>query len=146
MRLFALALVCGAAAGCGASPGPEEEVRLWIRHAETAVENKDRGALMEMIADRYADARGNDREDIEQKLRLWFLRSQNIVLASKIDDVTIMGDTAAQVFLMAGMVGTDDGVLGLAADAYRFELQLENDGDAWRLIGARWGEVGSDLR
>jgi hypothetical protein len=146
MRVFALTMICAAAAGCGTSPGPEEAVRLWIRDAETAVGNRDRGALMEMIAERYADARGNDKEEVEQKLRLWFLRSQNIVLASKIDSVTVMGDTAAQVLLTAGMAGTGDGILGLTADAYRFELQLENDGNAWRLIGARWGEVGTDLR
>ena len=150
MRLFPLTIGCAAVAGCGASPGPEEEVRLWIQQAETAVENKDRGALMEMIAKRYADARGNDKEDIGQRLRLWFLKSRNIVLASKIDNVTVLGDTAAQVLLTAGMAHTGDeagdGILGLTADAYRFELQLENDGDAWRLIGARWGEVGSELR
>jgi hypothetical protein len=34
----------------------------------------------------------------------------------------------------------------LSADAYRFELELEKQDEGWRLIGARWGEVGQPLR
>lgn len=133
-------------AGCGSSTGPEEAVRSWVGDAETALQNKDRGALMAMIAASYADSRGNDKADIEQMLRLWSLRNRNIVLASKIDRVTIIGDTAATVLLTAGMAGTRDGAFGLSADAWRFELELSNDGDDWRLIGARWGEPGGELR
>ena len=35
--------------------------------------------------------------------------------------------------------------MGIRADAYNFELELENTDDEWMLIGARWGEVGGDL-
>lgn len=107
---------------------------------------RDRGALMVLIAESYADARGNDKADIEQMLRTWFLRNRSIVLASKIDNVTIMGGTAATVLLTAGMAGTSDGTFGISADAWRLELELARDGEDWRLIGARWGELGGELR
>jgi hypothetical protein len=44
------------------------------------------------------------------------------------------------------MAGTNDGVLGFSADAYRFELELEKDGDDWQLIAARWGELGDEIK
>jgi hypothetical protein len=146
MRHISIALMCAVMAGCGPSPGPEEAVRLWVKDAEASAEEKDRDGLMELISASYADARGNDRSDIEQMLRAYFLRTRDIVLASNIEEVTVMGDSAANVVLTAGMAGANDGVFGLSADAYRFELELENDGDRWMLIGARWAELGDDLR
>ena len=116
-----------------------------MQEAESAVEDRDRDGLVKMISERYTDARGNDRSNLEQTLRALFLRNRNIVLVSKIDELTIIGETAAQVRLTAGMTGAGDGVLGLSADAYRFELELENDGDGWMLIGARWAELGGQL-
>ena len=99
-----------------------------------------------MIAEGYADARGNDKEHIDQMLGILFLRNRNIVLATKIDEITIMGDSAANVLLTAGMAGTSDGMFGLSADAYTFELELEKDGSDWKLLSARWGEIGRDIR
>ncbi|MGH8167664.1 MAG: hypothetical protein ACREQ1_10515 [Woeseiaceae bacterium] len=146
MRRIAASLLCTAIGACAPSPGPEEAVRLWLQEAEAAVEARDRDGLVELISERYTDARGNDRTNLEQILRAAFLRNRNIVLVSKIDELTIIGDTAAQVRLTAGMTGAGGGALGLRADAYRFELELENDGDRWMLIGARWTELGGQLR
>jgi hypothetical protein len=79
-------------------------------------------------------------------LRIWFLRNRDIVLLSKIDEVNVLGGTAATVGLTAGMAGTGNGSFGLTADALRFELELESHDGDWKLIGARWGEVGAELR
>ena len=48
--------------------------------------------------------------------------------------------------MTVGMAGTNDSVMGLSADAYRFELELEKDADEWQLISARWGELGEEMR
>ena len=53
----------------------------------------------------------------------------------------MMGDTAAMVDVTVGMAGTNNDVLGLSADAYRFEFELEKPDDEWVLIGARWGDL-----
>ena len=146
MVFIACAVNCAAIAGCQSRTGAEEAVRQWIQDAHAAVEGKERGVLGDMISDSYADARGNHKSDIEQMLRVWFLRSSNIVLVSKIDEMTVMGDSAATVLLTAGVAGTSEGVFGLDADALRFELELETTGDDWLLIGARWGKLGGELR
>lgn len=133
-------------AACGGEPSdPEAEVRAWIAQGEAAAEEKDRGELLDMISETYADARGNSHESIGDMLRVYFFRQQSIALLTSIDDITLMGDTAAMVNLTVGMAGTGSGAIGLDADAYRFEFELEKLDDEWMLIGARWGGLGRDL-
>jgi len=130
---------------CGEPPSePEEELRAWVAAGVEAAENKERRALVGMISESYADGRGNERSDIENLLRLYFLRQNNITLLPSIDEIVVYGDTAAKIAMTVGMAGTNDGVLGFSADAYRFELELEKDGE-WQLIAARWGELGDEI-
>ena len=132
---------------CGKpSTGPEEQLRDWVSQGVTAAENGERRVLVGMISPAYRDARGNDRDRIENIFRAYFLRMNNIELLPAIEEITVIGDTAAEVLITVGMAGTHDGVLGFSADAYRFSLELENDGDDWALISARWGELGEELR
>jgi len=98
-----------------------------------------------MISENYTDNRGNDHERIGQTLRGYFLRQKKITVISKIDEIVVTADTAADIKLTAGMAGTR-AAYGFDADAYRFELELENDGDRWLLIGAEWGQLGDEVR
>lgn len=143
-------LLAGLLSACGPSPAPEAAIRQWLDDAQAAAEARDRGRLMDMVSPAYADARGNDRDDIDRMLRLAFLRSRNVLLVSKVDELKLVGDpagaSAAAVSLTVGMAGSESGILGVSADAYRFELELEEHEDGWQLIGARWGEVGHPLR
>lgn len=138
--LTTLLAACG-----GPTPGPEEQLRQWVSAGQSAAEAKERRAMLNLISPAYVDARGNDRDDIGNMLRLYFLRQDNISLLTKIDEIQLYGDTAAKINLSVGMAGTNDGVFGFSADAYRFELELEHDGDDWLLISARWAELGEEL-
>jgi len=143
--LFCFALVL--LVGCRASDeSPEQQIRDWVARGESAAEGKDTSGLMDMISARYTDSRGNDQERIGQVLRLQFLRQDSIALLTNIEDIVVADDTAALVRLTIGMAGTGSGVMGLNADAYRFELELEKPDDDWLLIGARWGELGTSIR
>ena len=130
----------------GSSAGPEEELRDWLSRGVTAAENGERRVLVRMISPAYADARGNDRDRVDNILRAYFLRMSNIKLLTAIEEINVFGDSAAELLITVGMAGTHDGVLGFSADAYRFSLELEKDGDEWVLIAARWGELGEELR
>lgn len=121
-------------------------MRQWVEDARTYAENKDRSALMDMVSDAYADGRGNDAAAIEKMLRVIFLRTHTISLLSTIEEIKVDAGSAAEILLTVGMLETGGGALGLDADAYRFHLELENDGDEWLLIGARYGKLGGDLR
>jgi len=141
------ALLAAALASCGEAPGnTEQQLRAWVDRGHEAAENKDRGALMEMIAPTYSDARGNSREDIENLFRFYFLRATKVGLLVSIDDIAIFDETAAQVMLTVAMGATTNSALGFNADAYEFELQLEKSGDEWLLVSGRWNDVGNALR
>jgi len=138
--LAVLVIACGGSAG-----SPEEAVRAWVAKGEVAVEEKDRSGLLGMISDGYADARGNDREQIGDMLRVYFFRQNNIALITSIDSIEMIDDTAATLMVTIGMAGTQNSALGIRADAYKFEFELTKPEDDWLLIGARWAELGQDL-
>jgi hypothetical protein len=139
-------MLCTSLAACGGpSAGPEEALQLWIARAEAAVEDLDRRSLVAMISENYADARGNDRDAIEKLLYFYFLRQTTVELVMKVDEMKISAGTAAEILLTVAGVGTTTQALGLNADVYKFSLELEEDGDEWMLIGARWGELGQEL-
>lgn len=145
--LFTVAALVCVAQGCGGPPSaPEEELRAWVASGVESAENKERRELMGMVAEAYVDARGNERDDIDGMLRVYFLRQHRIALLPKIEEITVYDETAGKIVVTVGMAGTNDGVLGFSADAYRFALELEKDADEWQLISARWGELGDELR
>ncbi len=142
-----ISLACAFLAGCGGSEeGPEEALRAWVDAAEAHAEEKDRGGLLDMIDENYADARGYDHTQIGNLLRIYFLRQKSVGFVTNINDISVMGGTAALVNVTVVMAGTNADAFGVRADAYNFELELENRDDEWRLIGARWGEVGTEMR
>jgi len=147
VRLTAAALMCVWLAGCGGpSEGPEAALRSWVAQGHEFAEAKDRSGLVDMISPAYVDARGNDRDDIGDMFRLYFLRVHTVALITRIEELNVFGDDAGEVVLTVGMAGTHDGTFGFSADAYRFEMEFERDGNEWLLTSARWGELGEDLR
>ena len=145
--LFTVGTVAVLASACGDPPSaPEEELRAWVTAGVEAAENEERRALVNMISPSYADNRGYDRDRIDEMLRVYFFRQDRISLLPRIEDITVYDNTAAKVVMTVGMAGTNDGVLGFSADAYRFAFELEKDVDDWQLISARWGELGDELR
>lgn len=130
----------------GPSTGPEGEIQSWLDRGIAAVEAKDRRMLLDMISPAYADARGYNRARIGDLLRVYFLRLNKIELLTTVNEITIMGDSAARVLLTAGMAGTKDSLLGFSADAYRFSFELEKRGGDWQLISARWAQIGKELQ
>ncbi len=142
-----LSLICVVLAGCSRPEGgPEEALRAWVSAAEVAAEERDRRGMLALISENYADGRGNDYEGVGQMLRIYFLRQQSIALLVTIDEIVLSADTAAILKLTVGMAGTNNSPLGVSADAYNFDLELQVDDDEWLLIGARWGELGDKLR
>lgn len=141
------AVLCVLAAGCSkpASSG-EDEIRQWVNDGHAEVEAKARRALLARVAPGYADAKGYDKERLDKLLRVYFLRQNAIKLIVSIQDIRIVGETAAEVDLTVGFAGTNDRALGFSASAYTFEFELVRNDDDWQLIAARWGRLGEDLR
>jgi len=139
--LLVLLSACG-----GPSLGTDEQLRQWVEKGVALAEAKERRGLLSMISPNYVDSREYEREDIGNRLRILFLRLRSVKLLTSIDDIRVFDDSVAEIDLTVGMAGKNESVFGFSADAYRFELELERDGDDWLLISARWGEVGDELR
>lgn len=147
MCIAVTALTLVTLVGCGDAPSePEAELRAWVAAGIDAAENKRRRELIDMVSASYTDARGHERSDIDARLRAYFFRQDKIGLLPRIEEITIYDDTAAKIIVTVGMAGTNGGVLGFSADAYRFALELEKASGEWQLISARWGELGDDLQ
>lgn len=145
MRISMFVLTIFLASCGGDENSPENEIRAWVTRGEQAAEEKDRGELLDMISVNYADRHGNDRKNIGDLLRLYFLRQDSVALLTSIDDISLSGETAAKVQVAVGMAGTRDDALGFDADAYNFEFELVRSDGEWLLIGAAWGRLGSEL-
>ncbi len=143
LRGYAVVITAIFLQSCSQPPtAPEEAVRAWVANAELAAESRDRGALLDLLSENYTDSRGNDYEAVDKLLRLYFFRQQTVLLASRITNIEIHGGSAAMVNVIVGMAGSRGSLASLDADAYQFELELENVDGAWLLIGARWAPVG----
>jgi hypothetical protein len=145
-KILVFPAICACLAACGSTESdPEAALRTWVANAELAAEEKDRRGLLAMISENYVDSRGNDHDRISKLLQAYFYHQQTISLLIAIDEISLLGDTAALLRLTVGMAGTNGGMLGISADAYDFEFELEVVDDDWLLIGARWGELGANL-
>lgn len=146
-RFVIVGLVCSAivSACSGSTTAPEEQLRQWLSEGAEAAEAKERRALVGMISPAYADPRGNDRDDIEGMLRFYFFRVNKVKLLTSIEEIRVFDDSAAEIDLTVAMAGTSDRALGFSAEAVKFQLELERDGDDWVLISARWGELGEEM-
>ena len=133
-----------AVAGCGSSD-PERDLKERIDAAVNAAEARNTGFFRDLIAPGFVDQRGNDRDAIVALVRGQFLIHQRISVISRVQDIVIAGNDAAETLLVAGMVGSAGqrtGLGGFSADLYRIELEWVRDGADWRVIGARWSRMG----
>lgn len=129
-------LVCG----CSAQD-PATEIEQLIEETEVAAESRDTGHFRRLIAESYVDARGNDREQLINLIRGYFLANQSIDVLMRIESVELQGDDAAEVVVLAGVLARRPGaglLDGLDGRVYRFELELVDNGGDWQVIGATW--------
>ncbi len=142
VRLAALALMLAA---CSREPSPDDRIREVITAAETAAEARDLSDVMELVSDRYADLRGQDKAAIRDVMRGFLLINQSIHLLVTADDIEFPGNDLANAHVTVGMLGRQDAGAddwALAADVYEFDVRLLNEDDEWRLVSAEWVRAG----
>jgi hypothetical protein len=140
-------LAAGIVAACG--PGdadPDAAVRELLAAAEVAAEARDTGFFRDVIAASYRDSRGNDREQVINLIRGYFLTHMNVEVVSRVEQIQLAGGDAAEAVLHVGLAGRRTGqslLGGIGADLYRLELELVRADRDWQIIGATWdGAIG----
>jgi len=126
--------------GCG-SNDPDSELRELIERTEIAAEERQTSFFRQLLSDRYTDVRGNDRDGMIDIIRGYFLTHQSLEIVLRIESIELIGDDAAEMSLLAGVLGQRAGaslLSGLDGRLYDLELELVEDGGDWQVIGARW--------
>ena len=125
---------------CG-SEDPNAELREFIERTEVAAEERDTGHFRRLVSDRYMDVRGNDRDRLIDIIRGYFLTHQSLEVVTRIESIVLSGADAAEVSLLAGLLGRRAGASllgGFDGQLYNIELELIRDGGDWQIIGAGW--------
>jgi len=152
--MFALALCAGGAASCAPTSTPEQQVRDVIAAGEAAAEDRDHRALMALVSQEFTDSRGGDVASVSQHLRAYLMAHPGLRLATRIDSVKFPYDDMAQVRVTLGTLagGVDDQVprekggaqgrqIDLAANLHSIELELQREGDDWKVTRAEWDSL-----
>jgi hypothetical protein len=140
-RSFLMALLTLPLVACGPEQTPEAQVRSVIAAGEAAAEARDLSALMELVAADFRDEQVGGREELQQYLRGYLVMHQSIHLLTRVDSVELPYRDMAKVRLTVGTLGRDSAAasaLELAADVYDVQLELQLDGDDWRVTRASW--------
>jgi hypothetical protein len=134
-------LAAALAVGACAADDPEATLVALIESAEAAAEARDTGYFRDLIAASYTDSRGNDRDRIIDVIRGYFFTNPRIDVVTRIEETELLGQDAARVVMLAGILGRREGVGvlgGFDGRLYRLELELVATGGDWQIIGARW--------
>jgi len=130
-------------AGCGGElPPPEEQLRARVAEAREAAEARDLSRLRGFIADDYRDARGREKGDLVNILRVLFLRHQSVHLLTQVSDIQFPQPDLATLTVYVAMAGRpfpqqDIGLL--RADLHRFDLTLRDAGGGdWQAVDIQW--------
>jgi len=131
-----LALSLLLVAGCGPRDTPEEQVRAVIAEGEQAAEDRDLGALMELVARDYRDPDGNGREELRNYLRGYLLLHPTVRVSTRIEHIEFPYEDMARVRLQVATMGQGGGgsaMPGISADLQQVELEIVREDGDWRV-------------
>ena len=141
ISLFLFAVLLLSACGMGGN-SPEEQVHHFIKIAREAAENRDTGAIKDLISDTYSDERERTKTDLVRVTAGYFLRHKSVHLFTHIGSLTFPGEESAELQLFVAMAGRPitaaDMLLDIRADLYRFDMLLTREGKEWRLSSSAW--------
>jgi len=125
-------------AACGRESSPEHQVRDTIAAGERAAEERDAGALIDLVSARYSDDEGRDAELMAQYVRAYLLTHPSIHLVTRIESVEFPYRDLARVRVTIGSLARENAAtsLDLAADVDELEIELTREGDDWRVTRA----------
>jgi hypothetical protein len=117
-------------------------VRVVLAALVEGARARDAAAMKEHVSEAYSDAQGNDKRAVVGLVALHFLQNQSVHLLTRVAEVSLATDGAAQATAFAALAGvpieSPEALVALRADLYRFDLTLREEGDAWRVVSAQW--------
>lgn len=140
-KVFISGLLVAQFSACGDPDSPEQQILGVIEKMEVAAESRDVGELVDLVSPHYRDAYANDREEVAQRIRGYFVLNQSIHLLTRIQDVSFSSADEARATVLVGMVGRDADAANawqLAAELYEFDIALLRENGEWQVSWAEW--------
>jgi hypothetical protein len=140
--LLVLAL---AASAC--SRRPADPVAALLVDLERAAEGRDATAFGESLSVSFRDEHGLDRDGAVQQAKRWFAGYETVKLeVYGVEIERTPGPGAARVRCVVEFSGQGRRLLGLEgllppSAAYRFELDVADEGGTWRVRGASYEPI-----
>jgi ketosteroid isomerase-like protein len=122
---------------------PEQQLKQLVEAAELAVEARDLSAAMAFVDPDYKDLHAREWPQIRGLLAGYLLRHPSIHILSKVDRIELIGETGAEMVLLAGLAGStkeaETPFSQWRGRLIRLDLSFRRnqDGD-WRLLKADW--------
>jgi len=117
----------------------EAQVRKTVENLQSAVENRDSAAVLDLLADNFTASDGSERRSAESQLADWFARYQDVFLV--VNDLTInINPEDPMRAVMAGRATLAAGrsVLPVSLRSYRFSGEWWLEQEQWRLVRLDW--------
>ena len=131
---------------CSSAPNsPETVVRDFVSHAVSAVEDRNRSDLFEMIYESYRDEEGRNKKDLVAFVYGYMMRNKSIYCFTLVDTVQLNEDDTISAIVIAAFAARPIANVSLLteinSDIYRFEITLTPDGKNWKLVSASWRQA-----
>jgi cation diffusion facilitator CzcD-associated flavoprotein CzcO len=139
-RLGAAALLSAALAlgACSPRTTPEQQVRAIIAAGEEAAERRDHGDLMALVSPHFRSEDAADQRELSLLVRGWLAAHPAVHLAARIEEVSFPYEDMAVATVQVAMLGRDGQAAAFSADARTVRLELQRDGDDWKVTRADW--------
>ncbi|KGQ19057.1 hypothetical protein LF41_149 [Lysobacter dokdonensis DS-58] len=133
LQVAAMVLVL---AGC-ARTAPEESLRRTIGEVQTAIEERDAGAVADGIAQDFIGPGGMDRKAAQRLAAVVFLQNRKVGVTLGPLDIKLQPG-GATVKCTAALTGGDSALLPTSGQVYDVTSTWRQDGDDWELVSAEW--------
>jgi hypothetical protein len=143
---LAAALILLLLAGCARDDTPEQRVRAFVDRVAASAEARAWNDFDAYLAEDFSDRRGLTRREALGVVARYILAHRNIHVFQRVRQIEVRDARHARAVVLAALAGSPVGGPGdlarLDADLYRFELELADEGDGFRVRSAAWQPVG----
>lgn len=116
-------------------------MRAVVATAQAAAEERDVAAIMDLVSARYEDADGRGAAELARTLRGYFLAYRSAHLVARVETVEFPYRDQAKLRLTVGTLGrraTPSDAISIAANVHEVTLELQREGDRWKVTRAEW--------
>ena len=126
---------------------PVTEIKSTLAAIEEAAEERSISGVSEYLAANYQDKFHRNSQAVKRSLLGYFHRHRSIYLFSNIKQITLNEaiENRAMATVHVAMTGTqvdsEEALLLLKANVYRFDLELEKQEDQWLVKTSSWKRI-----